>query len=147
MKKEKTNIKSKKTKKYKMTNRTWIILSIFSVFIIGLIIFLVTYMTSEKYEKKVLERKLSNWAEEYYTEKLTDVASEYIKDKASNDENVTINLDVLKKFGKDTEIVKNSRTNKQCDDIDSYVVIKVDKDAKDIKKDYKVEKVVLDCFK
>ena len=61
-------------------------------------------------------------------------------------ENITINIDALKKYGKDTSQIKNTKKNKQCNDIESYVSIKIKKDAKNIEKDFILEKVVLDCF-
>ena len=73
-------------------------------------------------------------------------ASSYIKEKTEKGENVNINLKALQDFGKNVEIIKNSNTKKECDELGTYVYISVDKDASDIKKDYKVEKVFLDCF-
>lgn len=145
MESRKKNRNVKKHKKYKMTKRTFIILFAFIVIIAILILGLI-YLNSEKYEKKKMERMVSNWAEDYYNEELIKIASGYIKAKSARGETININLDSLKKYGKNTEIVKNKKTGKQCDDIDTYVSINVDKDAKDIKKDYKIEKVVLDCF-
>ncbi len=140
MKKTKAN-----SKRYKMTKKAWIII-VLGIFIVGLIVSAFIYINSEKYEKKKLQKTLTDWAEEYYEEKLVSVASGYIKSKAQDGESITINLDALKKFGKNTEIIKNSKNNKQCDDIDTYVSIKVDKNAQDISKDYEVERVILDCF-
>lgn len=145
MKKEKKNNLNKKSKKYKMTKRTWTILTIL-IIVIGLIVLGIVYINSERYQKNKMEKLVSKWAEEYYTDELVNVASGYINTKTQNDESITINLDALKSFGKDIEKIKNNKTGKQCDDIDSYVSIKVDKDAKDISKDYEIEKVVLDCF-
>lgn len=141
MKKEKNN----KRKKYKMTKKTWIILSIVLV-VIGLGISLVIYMNSEIYEKNKLEKTVTNWAEEYYTEFLCNKASSYVKEKAEKGENININLKALKDFGKNVEIIKNTKTKKECDEFGTYVYISVDKDASDIKKEYKIDKVVLDCF-
>lgn len=145
MKSRKKNITIKKSKKYKMTKRTFIILLLFIVIITILILGLI-YLNSEKYEKKKMERLVSDWAEEYYTEELTNIASGYIKTKADRGEEININLDALKNFGKDIEIVKNKKTSMQCDDIGTYVSIKVDKNAKDISKEYKIKEVILDCF-
>ena len=89
---------------------------------------------------------MEKWAEEYYTEQLVKVASGYIKTKAERGESITINIDALKKYGKDTSQIKNTKKNKQCNDIESYVSIKIKKDAKNIEKDFILEKVVLDCF-
>ena len=147
MKKEKNNVKNKSKKKYKMSKRTRIVLALAIFVIIILIVAILKYTNSEKYQKKKMEKLVISWAEEYYEDKLASIASLYIKSKANNNQNITINLDALKKFGKDTDVIKNSKNNRKCDDIDSYVSIKVEKDAKDIKKEYKVEKVVLDCFK
>lgn len=145
MESRKKNRTVKKSKKYKMTKRTWIIfLSLILIICLG--IFSVIYLNSEKHEKNRMEKMVSKWAEEYYTEELVNIASGYIKAKTQNNESVYINLDALKNFGKNIEIVKNSKTNQICDDVNSYVSIRVDKDADDISKDYKIEKVVLDCF-
>lgn len=145
MESRKKNRTVKKSKKYKMTKRTWIIfLSLILIICLG--IFSVIYLNSEKHEKNRMEKMVSKWAEEYYTEELVNIASGYIKAKTQNNESVYINLDALKNFGKNIEIIKNSKTNQICDDVNSYVSIRVDKDADDISKDYKIEKVVLDCF-
>ena len=144
MKNEKDNVKV--NKKYKISKRTGIILIITIIFIV-LTITIIKYVNSEKYQEKRIGKLVISWAEEYYAEKFTDIAPSYINMKAENGENITINLGTLKKFGKDTSLIKNSKYNRKCDDIDTYVVIKVAKGAKNIKKDYKVEKVVLDCFK
>lgn len=145
MESRKKNRTVKKSKKYKMTKRTWIIfLSLILIICLG--IFSVIYLNSEKHEKNKMEKRVSKWAEEYYTEELVNIASGYIKAKTQNNESVYINLDALKNFGKNIEIIKNSKTNQICDDVNSYVSIRVDKDADDISKDYKIEKVVLDCF-
>ena len=93
-----------------------------------------------------MEKLVSKWAEEYYVEEFANMASGYIKDKTSIGESISINLDALKKFGKDITIIKNSENGKKCDDINSYVSIKVNRQAKDISKEYQIEKVVLDCF-
>jgi len=145
MKKEEKNNLNKKSKKYKMSKKTWIILTI-SILVVILIVFGVIYINSEKYQRNKMEKLVSKWAEEYYTDELVNVAAGYINSKTQNNESIIINLDALKNFGKDIEKIKNNKPGKQCDDIDSYVSIKVDKDAKDISKDYKIEKVVLDCF-
>ena len=146
MESRKKNRKNKKNKRFKMSKRTWFILIIFALILIAITTFAIIYLNSEKYQKNKLEKVLSGWAEEYYTEELVKVASGYIKLKTQKGENININLDALKNFGKNTEIVKNKKTGRTCDDIDTYVSIKVDKDAKDISKEYKIEKVVLDCF-
>lgn len=145
MESRKKNRKSKKNKKYKMTKRTFGIFIVFTVGVTVLVLSII-YLNSEKYEKKKMEKTVTNWAEEYYTKELVNIASGYIKTKAGRGENININLDALKNFGKDTKIIENKKTGKKCDDIDTYVAIKVDKNAKDISKDYKVEKVVLNCF-
>lgn len=146
MEKLKKNKMNKRSKKYKMSKRTWIILAVFIVVIIGVITVCLANKNSEKYQKNKMEKLVSKWAEEYYTEELVDIASGYIKLKASKGESISINLDSLKNFGKDIEIIKNKKTGKTCDDINTYVSIKVDKNAKDISKDYEIEEVVLDCF-
>lgn len=139
-------MKNVKKKKYKATKKTWIILTVFVIAVIGIVTSILVYTNSEKYEKKKVEKTMKNWAEEYYTEKLSKVASGYIKTKAERGESITINIDALKKYGKDTSELKNTKTGMQCNDIDSYVVIKVDENANDISKDYYVQEVVLDCF-
>lgn len=139
-------MKNKKKKKYKASKRTWIILGTFLVILICFVIGFFAYTNSEKYEKKKIEKKMEKWAEEYYTEQLVKVASGYIKTKAERGESITINIDALKKYGKDTSQIKNTKKNKQCNDIESYVSIKIKKDAKNIEKDFILEKVVLDCF-
>ena len=145
MESRKKNRTVKKNKKYKMTKRTWIIL-LSIILVVCLAVISVIYLNSEKYEKNKMEKMVGKWAEEYYKEELVNIASGYIKTKTKNDETININLDALKKIGKNIEIVKNSKTNQMCDDVNSYVSIRVDKDAQDISKDYKIEKVVLDCF-
>lgn len=139
-------MKNTKKKKYKASKRTWIILSIFLLVLICIITGVLLYTNSEKYEKKKVEKTMEKWAKEYYTEQLVKVASGYIKTKAERDESITINIDALKKYGKDTSELKNTKKNKQCNDIESYVSIKIKKDAKNIAKDFILEKVVLDCF-
>lgn len=139
-------MKNTKKKKYKASKRTWIILSIFLLVLICIITGVLLYTNSEKYEKKKVEKTMEKWAKEYYTEQLVKVASGYIKTKAERDESITINIDALKKYGKDTSQIKNTKKNKQCNDIESYVSIKIKKDAKNIAKDFILEKVVLDCF-
>lgn len=139
-------MKNSKRKKYKASKKTWIILTVFAVILVGIIASVVVYTNSESYNKKQVENKMKAWAEEYYTEKLSKVASGYIKTKVERGESITINIDALKNYGKDTSELKNSKTGKQCNDIDTYVVIKVDSNAEDISKDYTVESVVLDCF-
>lgn len=135
-----------KKKKYKASKKTFVILTIFVIVIIGIVASILVYTNSEKYEKKKVENKMKNWAEEYYTEKLSKVASGYIKTKTERGESITINIDALKNYGKDVTELKNTKTGKQCNDIDSYVVIKVSENANDISKDYIVQEVVLDCF-
>lgn len=139
-------MKNTKKKKYKASKRTWIILSIFLLVLICIITGVLLYTNSEKYEKKKVEKTMEKWAKEYYTEQLVKVASGYIKTKAERGESITINIDALKKYGKDTSQIKNTKKNKQCNDIESYVSIKIKKDAKNIAKDFMLEKVVLDCF-
>ncbi len=139
-------MKNTKKKKYKASKRTWIILSIFLLVLICIITGVLLYTNSEKYEKKKVEKTMEKWAKEYYTDQLVKVASGYIKTKAERDESITINIDALKKYGKDTSQIKNTKKNKQCNDIESYVSIKIKKDAKNIAKDFILEKVVLDCF-
>lgn len=139
-------MKNTKKKKYKASKRTWIILSIFLLVLICIITGVLLYTNSEKYEKKKVEKTMEKWAKEYYTDQLVKVASGYIKTKAERDESITINIDALKKYGKDTSELKNTKKNKQCNDIESYVSIKIKKDAKNIAKDFILEKVVLDCF-
>jgi len=145
MESRKNNRNIKKNKKYKINKRTFVILLFFCV-IITISILSIIYLNSEKYEKKKMEKLVSNWAEEYYNEELVNIASKYIKTRAARGENININLDALKNFGKDIKIVKNKKTGRQCDDIDTYISINVDKNAKDISKEYKIEKVFLDCF-
>jgi len=145
MESRKKNRNVKKNKKYKINKRTFVILLFFCV-IITISILSIIYLNSEKYEKKKMEKLVSNWAEEYYNEELVNIASKYIKTRAARGENININLDALKNFGKDIKIVKNKKTGRQCDDIDTYISINVDKNAKDISKEYKIEKVFLDCF-
>lgn len=139
-------MKNTKKKKYKASKRTWIILSIFLLVLICIITGVLLYTNSEKYEKKKVEKTMEKWAKEYYTDQLVKVASGYIKTKAERNESITINIDALKKYGKDTSQIKNTKKNKQCNDIESYVSIKIKKDAKNIAKDFILEKVVLDCF-
>ena len=139
-------MKNTKKKKYKASKRTWIILSIFLLVLICIITGILMYTNSEKYEKKKGEKTMEKWAKEYYADQLVKVASGYVKTKAERGESITINIDALKKYGKDTAVLKNTKKNKQCNDIESYVAIKVNKNANDISKDFTVEKVVLDCF-
>ena len=146
MENSKKNKTSKKSKKYKMSKKTWIILIIFAIIILGLFVFKIVHKDTEKSEKIKMEKLVSKWAEEYYVEEFANMASGYIKDKTSIGESISINLDALKKFGKDITIIKNSENGKKCDDINSYVSIKVNRQAKDISKEYQIEKVVLDCF-
>lgn len=145
MESRKKNRTIKKSKKYKMSKKTFVILAAFLI-VITISISGIIYLNSEKYEKKKMEKLVSDWADEYYNKELVSMASGYIKTKVNKEENININLDALKNFGKNIEIVKNKKTGRQCDDIDTYVSIKVDKNAKDISKEYKIEKVVLDCF-
>lgn len=137
---------NKSTKKNKNMKRKKLLLAISILIVVFIIILTIIYMNSEKYEKNKMEKLVRKWSKEYYTTKLTDIASEYLIDRANKGEEITINLDALKKFGKDITVIKNSKTDKVCDEINSYAIIKIEKNTKDIKKDYKIEKVVLDCF-
>jgi len=146
MKEIKKNKTNKKSKKYKMSKKTWIILTVVVLIVITIATCSIIYLNSEKYQKNKMEKLVSKWAEEYYLEELVNIAPEYVKAKANEGENITINLNALESVDKDISEIKNKKNNDTCDDINSYVIIKVEKNAKDITKDYKIEKVILDCF-
>ena len=144
MKKEKNNRKKKKTGKFKISKRTLLICA--AIICIVLMLAIVVYLNSEKHQKKKAQKTVLSWAKEIYEEKIADISADYVKYKAENGESILINLQTLKNLGKDTSVIKNKKIDRVCSDVDTYVTIKVDKNAKNIKKDYKVEKVVLDCF-
>lgn len=133
------NRREKKTNK--KGNKKFLVISI--VVILVLLISCVLIFNNSYVKEKILERKLSNMAEEYYTEKFIKIAKSYMAEKGR----ISINLETLKDYGKDTSIFKNTKTGKKSTDVGTYVTITIDKDTvKDWSKDYKVEKVVIDCF-
>ena len=130
----------KEKKNNKKGNRRLVILFIV---IVILITFCILIFNSSYIKEKILEKKLAHMAEEYYTEKFIKIAKSYMAEKGS----ISINLETLKDYGKDISIFKNPKTGKKSTDVGTYVTITIDKDTvKDWSKDYKVEKVVIDCF-